>query len=105
MRAGSLRHRLLIESKTQAQDELNQPVDTWVAVTTVWGRIAPMKATEGYEANQNVARITHEITIRYTSAVSENMRIVHDSRTFYIQGIRNAEEKGVMLTLECSERV
>lgn len=105
MRAGSLRHRLAIQSKSEAQDDLNQPVDTWSTVTTVWGRVAPMKAAEGYEAQQNVARITHEITIRHTSAVTENMRIVHDGRTFYIQGMRNAEEKGVMLTLECSERV
>lgn len=105
MRSGSLRHRLLIESKTETQDDLNQPSDTWATVTTVWGRVAPMKAAEGYEAAQNVARITHEITIRHTSAITENMRIVHDGRTFYIQGIRNFEEKGVMLTLECNERV
>ena len=105
MRAGSLRHRLAIQSKAEAQDDLNQPVDTWSTVATVWGRVAPMKAAEGYEAAQNVARVTHEITIRHTTAVTENMRIVHDSRNFYVQGIRNAEERGVMLTLECNERV
>lgn len=105
MRAGSLRHRLALQSKSETQDDLNQPVDSWTTAATVWGRVAPMKASESYEAQQNVARITHEITIRHTSAITENMRIVHDGRTFYIQGIRNPEEKGVMLTLECSERV
>ena len=105
MRAGSLRHRLALQSKTETQDDLNQPVDTWSTVATVWGRVAPMKAAEGYEAAQNVARVTHEITIRHTTAVTENMRLVHDSRNFYVQGIRNAEERGVMLTLECNERV
>lgn len=103
MRAGSLRHRLAIQSKSTAPDDMNQPIETWTTLATVWGRVAPMKAAEGYEAQQNVARITHEITLRYT-AVTEDMRIVHDSRNFYIQGIRNAEEKGVMLTLECNER-
>jgi SPP1 family predicted phage head-tail adaptor len=105
MRAGSLPHRLVIESKTEAPDDLNEPVETWSTLTTVWGRVNPMKAAEGYEAAQNVARVTHEITIRYLSTVTENMRIVHDSRNFYIQGIRNREERNVMLTLECNERV
>ena len=105
MRAGLLPHRLALQSKTETQDDLNQPSDSWATVATVWGGISPMKSGEGYEAQQNVARITHEITIRYTSAINENMRIVHDGRTFYIQGIRNMRERNVMLTLECNERV
>lgn len=105
MRAGSLRHRVAIQSKTTSPDDLNEPVDTWATVATVWARMAPMKAAEGYEAHQNVARTTHEITMRYTTAVDENMRILHEGRSFYIQGIRNSEEKDVMLTLECNERV
>lgn len=105
MRAGSLPHRLIIQSKSEAPDALNESVDTWSTLTTVWGRVNPMAAAEGYEAQQNAARITHEITIRYLSTVTENMRIVHDSRNFYIKGIRNREERNVMLTLECNERV
>lgn len=105
MRAGSLPHRLIVESKTEAPDDLNEPVETWSTLTTVWGRVNPMKSSEAYEAQQNVARITHEITIRYLSTITPNMRINHGGRYFYIQGIRNREERNVMLTLECNEHV
>jgi len=105
LRAGSLRHRLAIQSKTEAPDDLNEPVETWSTLTTVWGRVAPAKAAEAYEGTQNVPRITHEITIRYLSTITENMRISHDGRYFYIHGIRNNDERNIMQTLECNERV
>ncbi len=105
MRAGRLRHRVAIQAKSQAPDDMNQMVDTWSTAASVWADIKPMRAAEGYEAQQNVPRCTHEITMRYTDAVDANMRIVYDSRNFYIQGIRNIEERNFMLILECNERV
>lgn len=105
MRAGTLRHTLTFQDYTEALNALGETVQTWTTVKTIRGRVSPMRAGEGYEAQQNVARVSHEIAIRANAlAVTHEMRILFDSRYFYIQGIRNDDERGIMLTLECNEK-
>ena len=104
MRAGSLRHSLVIQSKTESADQSGGTAETWATHQSLWrGRVNPWKATEIIEARQNVPRITHEITVRYLSTLTHNMRIYWDSRYFYIAGIRNPDERNIMQVLECYE--
>lgn len=105
MRAGMLRHQITIQSKSEARSAHGENADTWSEHATVWADVAPKAAKEGYEADQNVARITHEITIRALSTVTANMRVLFDSRYFYLTGPpRNHREIGRYMILDCEER-
>lgn len=104
MRAGSLRHRVTIGTYSETLDETGDVVQTWSTHAEVSARVNPVKAAEGYEAQQNVARVTHEVTIRYLATVEETMRVIYDSREFYIVGIRNPDERNIMMVIECDEK-
>ena len=106
MRAGSLRHSLVIESKTEALGSDGEATETWAVHKARWrGRVNPLKAAEGYEAAQNVPRITHEVTIRYLRTLTHNMRILFGDRYLYIHGIRNPDERNIQQVLECYETI
>lgn len=106
MRAGSLRHSLVIQSKTETPSASGATTETWGTHKALWrGRVNATKAAESVEARQNVPRITHEITIRYLPTLTENMRISYGGRYFYIGGIRNPDERNISQVLECYETV
>lgn len=105
MRAGQLRHQMVIQSKTESQAASGMPSESWSTHATVWARVKPVKADEGFEAGTTTARRTHEITIRALSTVTPNMRVSWDSRYFYITGVRDMDERGIMMTLDCREEI
>ena len=105
MRSGSLRHKIVIQSKSEAVTAHGEMDDTWSTHATVRARINPVKADEGVSADQNVARRTHEVTIRALSTVTPDMRISWDSRIFYITGVRDFDERGVRMILDCREEI
>jgi len=108
MRAGLLRHQVVFEKKTQARHEIGEMQDTWSDVfanpRTSRARINPKASKESNEADQAVARLTHEITIRARTGITANMRVVFGARTFYIDGPpRNWDERGVHMIFDARE--
>ena len=105
MRAGLLRHRVSIESYVGTQDTTGDEVQAWTAVQSVWAHVSPVSATETYEANQSVHRITHEIRIRANAyAVDNTMRVNHGGRYFYLEGLKDPELRGIINIWMASER-
>jgi SPP1 family predicted phage head-tail adaptor len=106
MSIGTLRKRLVIESKTRTSDNMGGATVSWATHTTVWGEIKPRSANEAFWAKHLEHRVTHTITIRYLSTITSDMRITFGSRTFHIKGIRNLEEERNRFTvLDCQEGI
>lgn len=104
MRAGTLRHSVTIQSKSESVSAHGEMTDTWSTHATVYARINPARVREDVNTDQVVPRITHEVTIRSLSTVTPDMRILFGSRYLYIVGVKNADERNIMMMLDCEER-
>ena len=104
MRSGPLRHLITIEQATLASDGVSAAAtETWSEYTTAWAEIKPMKGLEAVEHKKLGQEIMHRIWIRYQSGITTAMRIVWGSRTLEIRGVRNPDERSIMLEIIAEE--
>lgn len=106
MRAGKQRHRAVLESYTISQNDIGDEVQTWAAVKSIWCDISPMSATESYEADQSIHRITHEIRIRTNAAtIDSTMRLSFNGKYYYLMGLKDPDLRGIENIWTASEKV
>lgn len=103
IRAGQLRHRLVIEEATEARDAHGQAVATWSTFATVDGSLEPLTGREIFAAAQPVGEITARARIRYLAGVTEKMRISFESRIYAITAVIDRDMKHSELELLLSE--
>jgi len=100
VRAGSLRHRVAIQTETQTPDGMGGFTTTWAAITgmaSVPAAIWPLSAKESLDAMKLELTVTHKIRIRYRSGITAANRILFGSRTFNIISMINPDEKNKMI--------
>ena len=100
MRAGLLRNRVTIQTRSETTDDFGEIDFSWSNSATVWASVEPLSGRE-----QAGATVTHKITMRYKSGVNPKDRISFDSRTFEIESVRNYRERDISLELMCREEV
>lgn len=107
MRAGTLRHQVVIEAPHQAQDpESGSMVTTWVEWARVWASVEPLSARDFIAAQAVQSEVTARIVIRYRPGVTAAMRIDHGGRLYNIHGVLPDTRSGrEYLTLPVSEGV
>jgi SPP1 family predicted phage head-tail adaptor len=105
MRAGRLRHRLILQSKTETRDSYGASVVGWSTEATVWGSIEPLSGREYFSQQQVQAEARVRIVIRYRSDVDETWRIKHDGLYYNIIDPLNENTRDRMLILMCREGV
>jgi len=106
MRAGPLRHILVIRDKTSvSRDARGSVTKTPSTHATVWGSIEPIRGDERINANQEFAQATHKIRIRHCDGLTVHMDITHDGRTFEILSAIDKWERGREMELVCKEVV
>lgn len=108
MRAGSLRRKVTIETPTEAQNALGEPIKSWATfAANVPADIAPYNGSERLIAQQVNSQLNTRMTIRYLAGVTTRMRVIYASatgtRTFQIENIENIDERNKQMTLECVE--
>ncbi len=99
MRAGRLKHRVIIESPADARDERGGVTKVWQTVGEVWAAVEPIRARERLTASQVVGDTTHKITLRYQAFpnLSERHRLNFGGRILHIAGPPiNPDEDGEM---------
>ncbi len=101
--ASDLRERIVLEVKTETQDEVGGRVITWSTYVSAWAQITPKSASESFFARHLEHRVTHLVLIRYVTGVTASMRVKFGSRYFAIKGVKNIEEKNQLLELSCEE--
>jgi SPP1 family predicted phage head-tail adaptor len=105
--AGRLRHRIVLQSPSYAQDPTTgEMVPSWVSEGEAWAAVEPLSAKEFIAAQSTQAQIDTRIVIRYRSDVAANWRATHRGKIFNIHGVLADKDSGLeYLTLPCSSGV
>lgn len=104
MRAGTLRHRITIQSATEAKDAAYQTIRTWSAWLS--NEPAEVLETDGAETVRRLqvtAGSTHVVRIRYRSGVTTRHRILWGSRVLGIVNARDLDGRRRELWISCLE--
>jgi SPP1 family predicted phage head-tail adaptor len=97
MDAGHLDQRIDILQATTAPDAMNEPVETWSTLATVWAQVVPVMDSEKWASGQTLADQTLRFTIRWAywiSAIGPKNRITYSGRTYDVQGVKDLGRKG-----------
>ena len=103
MRAGRLRHRLVLQSKTETRNAYGEAVITWATQATVWGSIEPLSGKEYLAQAQVQSEQLVRIIIRYRSGITTAYRVKNNTQTYDIEAVLNDQMHDRMLTLMCRE--
>jgi SPP1 family predicted phage head-tail adaptor len=105
MKIGILRHRVTIQEKIVADDELKQQSETWTDIATVWASVEPLSGREYFASKQVNADISVKITMRCRKDITPDMRVVFNEVVYEILSVINPEERNISLILMCREAV
>ena len=85
---GNLDRRVTIQEQTTVVQPSGQHKNTgWSDLADVWAAIMIKGGGEKYEDSQRVANLSTTFQIRKRSDVTVEMRVVHDSKNYYIHQI------------------
>jgi SPP1 family predicted phage head-tail adaptor len=104
MQAGSLRHRVSIQSASEA-NSYGEVSQSWSTEATMWGEVRPLSGRELDDARQRKALATHAVTVRGDSAVTitPKKRILFGARVFSIEYVIDPDERGISKQIQCVE--
>lgn len=106
MRAGRLRHRIVLEQPTTTRSAATgEPVDTWTIFASRHAEVRPLNGRAYFAARQHAADVTHEVELRYLAGVDRTMRVSYDGRVLEIESVIDLGERRRELLLMCRERV
>lgn len=108
MRAGELRQRIQLQTKTVTRNGFGEEVRAWTTLATLWARVETVSGAETIAQQQAAALLTHKITIRAYPALQPALRVswTHDAvtRIFDVQAVLDDNAHRQMQLL-CSEVV
>lgn len=99
MKAGDLRHSIIIQVPQRSRDTVGGAVDTFVTWATVWAAIEPLSGKRYMEGKQLNAEVDGVVRIRYRAGVLPTMRILFGSKILQIVSIINPREKNEELQI------
>lgn len=113
MRAGSLRHRVTIQSLVAGspqQTASGEPDVAWTDyLTGVSAEVMPLRGRELFAAQEHHSEITTRFRIRGSAAraagITAAMRIVFKARYYNIRAILNRQERDIEIELLCTDGV
>ena len=110
MRAGDLRHSLILETKTMTVDANGDRTETWTTFLECYGSIATGNGREFFAAKQTIVDLSHSLIIRFVAGIKHDMRVKfvdpknsNVARYFNIRAILNPDERNEMIELQASE--
>jgi SPP1 family predicted phage head-tail adaptor len=92
--AGRMDRRLVIQRATTSRNDLNEPIESWANLATVYANRRDASAGEAYKAQEVGAELTCRFTVRYSSvlaAVTPTDRILYAGRLYNITGLRETK--------------
>jgi SPP1 family predicted phage head-tail adaptor len=96
LQAGKMDRRITIQRVTLTYDALNNPVETWAALATVWASKLDYIGSENVAAREVGAQMTTAFRIRWSNKVSDvnpKDRLSYDSKTWNIENVKEIGRK------------
>jgi SPP1 family predicted phage head-tail adaptor len=100
---GRLNARLRLETPADAADGQGGVSEGWIAVTELWGRVEPVRASAREEAGVAIAPVSHRVTIRHREGVRNDMRFVFRGRFLMVRTVHDPDESRRYLVCDCEE--
>jgi len=101
MRSGRLRHRLVLQSKSEARDSYGAVPITWTTEDTVWGGIEPLTGKELFVQQQVQSEASVRIVLRSRSGIDPSWRVVNGGEVYAIDSVLDDDESAHFTTLMC----
>lgn len=103
MKAGLLRHRVTIQSKTVTRNTIGEDVVTWGTHASLWASVTPLRGTEYVSLRQQGSDLTTRIRTRYVAGVIPSMRVLHGTDAYEIQEVFSPAELKAELEMLCTK--
>lgn len=87
-----LRHKIAIQSRTEAKNAQHELIQTWTTLCEVYSAIKDTTSKETVLANQLQSETAVRFVIRYRSDIDSTMRIVYGSKTYQIDSVVDPNE-------------
>lgn len=105
MKAGRLRHRVMLEKPERVRDALGQPVIKWLLVAPLWAEINAVSGRELLSAGAEQGELTVRIWLRYRDDIKEDWRVIHDGIVYTLGAPPIPDAKKTRLELLCNSGV
>tara|TARA_Y100000310_G_scaffold26152_1_gene24949 strand:- start:64 stop:399 length:336 start_codon:yes stop_codon:yes gene_type:complete len=105
LRAGDLRHSVIIQTPTLTQDAVGGQDTSWATHATVWAELKPISGQEYLDPRSVQAEVSHQVRIRYLSTVTPDMRLLYGARVFEIVAVMDVDTRGREMLLNCKEDI
>jgi SPP1 family predicted phage head-tail adaptor len=76
MRAGRLRHRVVLQRRSESQGTTGEVTWGWATLATVWASVEPVTGRQFFAAAQVQSEVDTLIRIRYRPKLNEKLRAV-----------------------------
>jgi len=103
MRAGKLRHRIIIQMPTETRDSFGGVTVVWNTFAIVSGSVEPLRGQELWAAQAQQARVNTRIRIRYLAGITSKMRVLYGVRIYLIDSVIDPEERHIEMQLMAEE--
>lgn len=100
---GELRHRIEIQSSSEAADSFGQDVRTWSTYATVWASVEMSSGSEIQVGSSQQALSPYRVIIRYRGDVRPSHRIIYGSRILEVVSVMDVTGYGTHETISCIE--
>ncbi len=103
MNPGQLKHKIVIEQSTPAQDSFGEPIDSWTTFATRRASAKTLRGGESFKSSQVTSEAQVMFTLRFLDNVTTKMRVNWNARYFNILFVDNGDETQKETRLECKE--
>jgi SPP1 family predicted phage head-tail adaptor len=76
MRAGHLKHRIVLQSRTETQGSTGEVTWGWSTLATVWASVEPVSGRQYFAAAQVQSEVDTLVRIRYRTGLNGKLRVV-----------------------------
>lgn len=85
MRAGELRHRVLIQKEQKRRDaDGNFEKSDWIDHVSVWAKVTPVSSRDLITSQAEMSEVTARMKIRYRTDIGTTMRVIWKNRIYAI---------------------
>ena len=107
MRAGRLRKRVEVQTKSAAANDYGEMVETWSTTATVWGSLEALltgtREAFAQMGDQVQARVSYQCRMRHRALSPAANRLMIEGRTYEVVGVLDPDGRGAELLALCYE--